>query len=246
MNIFTKHSPTLFIVAGVIGMGATAYMAYKYSPKVRLVIEDEEAEAEETGKKYGVIDKGVTVFKTMWPVLAIGFLSACSILWGGYSHTKNTVRTMFTLAATEKRLSDYQASTLEEVGVEAERKIRQRLSEKRYSDCDNDGQVLIATGSHDEQLFFDVVTGRQFYCTMNKIDAGINEVNRRLMDSDFVSLNDLYDEWDVSHFGEDFGEYNGWDYHFDGSLIVDKFPKIEDGKAVICLDYKIFPHYHRR
>ena len=34
MNFLTKHSPLIFTAAGIVGLGATAYFAYKAAPKV--------------------------------------------------------------------------------------------------------------------------------------------------------------------------------------------------------------------
>lgn len=247
MNVFSKHAPVLFIGAGLVGAGVTAYMAFKSAPKVRLVLEDAAADAEEEGKRFGAIDKAIIVGKTMWPVFAVALLSAISVLWGGHVSNGRTVRTMTALAATEKRLSDYQTSTLEEIGEEAERKIRKRMAEKRYSELPEDRPAIIATGRDDEQLFFDMVSGREFYATMNQVDSAINCVNERLLDSEFVSLNDFYDEIDspnLPRVESHLGDYNGWDYHIDGKLSVDKFPKIDEkGRAVICIDYKTYPHY---
>lgn len=239
-----KIKPAILIGVGLTGLVTTAVMVYKYAPKVNLVLADAEKDAEENGEKFGVPQKAKVVVKTLWPVFAIGLLSGLTIIYGGYSEHKNVIRTTAALARSEKSLRDYQESVLAEVGEETARNVRQRMAEKRREDAPFDGQPVFYNSNSDKQLFFDNASGRYFYQDMNAVDAAINEVNARLLDSDFVSWNDWFDELDIPHI--DLGDKLGWDYHFDGKLIVNKYAKItDDGKSCIVLDYEVFPHTYR-
>lgn len=239
-----KIKPAILIGVGLTGLVTTAVMAYKYAPKVNLVLADAEKDAEENNEKFGVPQKAKVVVKTLWPVFAIGLLSGLTIIYGGYSEHKNVIRTTAALARSEKYLSDYQESVLAEVGEETARNVRQRMAEKRREEAPFDGQPIFYNSNSDKQLFFDNASGRYFYQDMNIVDAAINEVNARLLDSDFVSWNDWFDELDIPHI--DLGDKLGWDYHFDGKLIVNKYAKItDDGKSCIVLDYEVFPHTYR-
>lgn len=239
-----KIKPAILIGVGLTGLFTTAVMAYKYAPKVNLVLADAEKDAEENNEKFGVPQKAKVVVKTLWPVFAIGLLSGLTIIYGGYSEHKNVIRTTAALARSEKSLRDYQESVLAEVGEETARNVRQRMAEKRREDCPFDGQPIFYNSNSDKQLFFDNASGRYFYQDMNTVDAAINEVNARLLDSDFVSWNDWFDELDIPHI--DLGDKLGWDYHFDGKLVVHKYAKItDDGKSCIVLDYEVFPHTYR-
>lgn len=239
-----KIKPAILIGVGLTGLVTTAVMAYKYAPKVNLVLADAEKDAEENNEKFGVPQKAKVVVKTLWPVFAIGLLSGLTIIYGGYSEHKNVIRTTAALARSEKSLRDYQESVLAEVGEETARNVRQRMADKRREEAPFDGQPIFYNSNSDKQLFFDNASGRYFYQDMNTVDAAINEVNARLLDSDFVSWNDWFDELDIPHI--DLGDKLGWDYHFDGKLIVHKYAKItDDGKSCIVLDYEVFPHTYR-
>lgn len=239
-----KIKPAILIGVGLTGLVTTAVLAYKYAPKVNLVLADAEKDAEENGEKFGVPQKAKVVVKTLWPVFAIGLLSGLTVIYGGYSEHKNVIRTTAALARSERTLRDYQESVLAEVGEETARSVRERMAEKRREDVPFDGQPVFYNSNSDKQLFFDNASGRYFYQDMNTVDAAINEVNARLLDSDFVSWNDWFDEIDVPHI--DLGDTLGWDYHFDGKLIVHKYAKItDDGKSCIVLDYEVFPHTYR-
>lgn len=239
-----KIKPAILIGVGLTGLITTAVMAYKYAPKVNLVLADAEKDAEENNEKFGLPQKTKVVVKTLWPVFAIGLLSGLTIIYGGYSEHKNVIRTTAALARSEKYLSDYQESVLAEVGEETARNVRQRMADKRREEAPFDGQPIFYNGNPDKQLFFDNASGRYFVSDMNAVDAAINEVNARLLDSDFVSWNDWFDELDIPHI--DLGDKLGWDYHFDGKLIVHKYAKItDDGKSCIVLDYEVFPHTYR-
>jgi hypothetical protein len=241
-----KIKPAILIGVGLTGLVTTAVMAYKYAPKVNLVLADAEKDAEENNEKFGVPQKAKVVVKTLWPVFAIGLLSGLTIIYGGYSEHKNVIRTTAALARSEKSLRDYQESVLAEVGEETARNVRQRMAEKRY--YDSDGPTVVYTNDSSKQLFFDSQLGTYFSSDMNTVDAAINEVNARLLDSDFVSWNDWFDELDnpkeLPHI--DIGDKLGWDYHFDGKLVVHKYAKItDDGRSCIVLDYEVFPHTYR-
>lgn len=239
-----KIKPAILIGVGLTGLFTTAVLAYKYAPKVNLVLADAEKDAEEKNEKFGAPQKAKVVVKTLWPVFAIGLLSGLTIIYGGYSEHKNVIRTTAALARSEKSLRDYQESVLAEVGEETARNVRQRMADKRREEAPFDGQSIFYNSNSDKQLFFDNASGRYFYQDMNTVDAAINEVNARLLDSDFVSWNDWFDELDIPHI--DLGDKLGWDYHFDGKLMVNKYAKItDDGKSCIVLDYEVFPHTYR-
>lgn len=250
MNLFktvlrkTKEkSPAILIGAGIVGFVTTGVMAYKSAPKVNLIIEDKEKDAKENNTEFTKTDKALVIAKTMWPTLAIGLLSAVCIIASGKIASKRAAAFSTALALSEKAFQNYQSETLAKIGEEAEKEIRSAVAQKTITDTPKT-ETNIITKNSDKELCFDCVSGRYFYSTMNEIDAAVNKVNELLLDSDYVSLNDFYDELDIPHI--EIGDDLGWDYHFNGALRMDKYAKItEEGVPCIVLDYEVFPNYYR-
>lgn len=65
-RIVVKHSPLVLTVAGVIGLGATAYLAYKSAHKVEEITDDLEARRRDSERMDDIVDE-ITASKDMDP-----------------------------------------------------------------------------------------------------------------------------------------------------------------------------------
>lgn len=97
-----KHSPAIFTTVGIIGLGATAYLAYKSRDKVEAVVED----IEDKRKREVPIDKaqvGKDLVNALYLPITIGALSVTSIIMSHRIQRKRIIVLSGALAAQQAR-----------------------------------------------------------------------------------------------------------------------------------------------
>lgn len=98
----SKHSPAIFTTVGVVGLGATAVLAYKSRDKVQAVVEDIETkrEAGEEVNKFEVVKDLVEA--TYLPI-TVGVISVASIVMSHRVQRKRIMTLSGVLAAEQAR-----------------------------------------------------------------------------------------------------------------------------------------------
>ena len=77
---------------------------------------------------------------------------------------------------------------------------------------------------------------------MMTIDAAVNKFNKRLLNEDFLSLNEFYDELGVKH--TKLGDDLGWNIGNDGLIEVTYDTCLSpDNKPCLVMNYRIEPRY---
>lgn len=74
-----KHSPAILTTVGIVGLGATAYLAYKSRNKVEAVIEQVEADAE-AGIEIDKVEVGKGMIEALWLPISVGVASTACVL----------------------------------------------------------------------------------------------------------------------------------------------------------------------
>ena len=90
-------------------------------------------------------------------------------------------------------------------------------------------------------LCYDAFSGRYFYSDIEKIKRTENEFNRRLLQEDYLSLNEFYYELGLS--GTYIGDRLAW--RADRGLVETNFSAqlAEDGTPVLVLEFITPPSY---
>lgn len=101
--------------------------------------------------------------------------------------------------------------------------------------------AVIITGGGDT-LCYDVRNDRYFMSTYDKIKRAENNVNRTLNMSDYISLNEVYDELDLKHTQE--GSTLGWrsiDLMPSGLEIEIGTHLTDDGRPCLAIEFSENP-----
>lgn len=240
---FDRHAPEILLGVGM-AMGATAtVLAVGATTKaVRLVdAKKEELHVEKLEPK--------EVIKTTWkcyiPVAMTG-LSSIACLIG--SHSVSARRTAALAAAyqlSETALTEYKEKVVETIGEKKEKFVRDAVAKEQAIKSTDDLKAnnIIIT-NHGETLFRDYYSGNLFKSDIERIKRAVNELNRRMLLDNYVSLNDFYDELGLDHTGS--GDDLGWRIE-DGYIDVDFNPQLieHEGVQVPCviLSYDVAPKY---
>lgn len=232
-----KYSPEILTGVGVAGMITTTFLAVKATPKAIRLIENAEMDKQD---KLTVPEKIKYSWKPYLPAAITGVASITCLIGASSVNAKRNAALATAYELTKTTLTEYREKVKEEIGEKKEKTIREKVAKDRVTKNPIDNNTVIITND-GEQLFLDGASGRLFKSDIEKIKAAINEVNRRMIYSNYVSLSEFYDELGLEHTNT--SDYLGW--NLDSGLIeVEYDTKITtDGRSCITLDYLVEPRY---
>ena len=252
------NSPAILAGTAIVGVVMTAVFAVKGAPKAKKAIEDCKEEIrdfkgdtdgkEETTeqKKYirRIIARYVKKFVlAMIPTVVTFALTAACILGG---HTIQARRTAALAAAyniSESAFKEYKEKVKEVVGEKKEEAIRDEIAKDKVDKIPVSKNEVYPTAKGD-QLCYDCISGRYFNSSIEQIKRIANDLNRRLRDEMYVSLNDFYYEIGLApiKIGDDVGwNINEREIEFDFSSQI-----ADDGRPALVIDYLVGPRYDYR
>ena len=248
-----KKSPEILIAFGIAGMITTTVLAVKATPKaMEKIKETEKNKKEEFDRDHGYSEVDASIFKltkpeivkAIWkcyvPAAVSGVASIACIVGANTVHSKRNAAIATAYKLSEKALTEYKEATIDEVGEEKAKVIKDRVAQKQLDNNPVSSSQVIITGK-GKQLCYDGISGRYFECDLETIRAAVNRVNRNMTYDMYVSLSDFYDELDLPH--TDMSDDLGWNLD-DGLLEVDYGTRLsDDGKPCITLEYHVAPRY---
>ena len=245
-----KNSSTILMVMGISGGIAAGVSAVYVTPKALKKLEELHNKQEEEGVE-------LTKIQAFWedtkavapiyagPVIGAGVSIACIVC----SHKEANKRTMAYATAyrlSEATFNEYKHKVAETIGEKKEKKIREEIgaerAEKQYEAAINSGSLIENSGD-GSTLFMDSLTGRLFYSDISAIQKAECTINKRLITEMHLSLNEIYDEWHISHIkaGDDIGVNvdTGFDISYSSCLVGNNQP-------CVYIDYDYAPVYGYR
>lgn len=236
-----KHSPEILTGIGIAGMIGTVIMAVKATPKALSDIDDEmEYQLQNNDERhpddYRLTTKQIIIisWKYYVPTAITGILSIGCIISGSIINHKRGVAWATACALSEAALKEYKDKVIETIGEKKEQNIRDEIAKERISKKPVDSAGIIITNNGDT-LCYDHHSGRYFKSNIEKLKKSMNELNRRMLSENYISLNDFYYEvgLDNTKLGDDLG------WRVDDGLIDLYFSSqlTEDGTPCIVIDY---------
>ena len=179
----------------------------------------------------------VEIIKTVAPYAAApAVLTTGGTILALYGNKLNVEKGAAAMAAytlTDTALREYREKTREVVGEKKEQQIRDEVDKAiiKKNPCNE----IIVAGDGD-YLCCDGKTGRYFTSNITKLQHIENLIDRRLIEEEFVSLNELYLEIGLS--GLENGDNIGW--HMNRGYIQMRFSYqgADDGKPCMVMSYR--------
>lgn len=235
----TKHSPEILTVVGIFGMTSAGVLAVRETPKALRLLEEEK-------RKQGV-DKlpPFDVVKTTWkcyiPAVATGVTSAACLIGANSISLRRQAALATAYALSETALTDYRNKVVETIGEKKEQEVRQAVARDKAKETPVNGSEVIIT-NHGNTLCLDVTSMRHFYSDMETLKKAANELNRRMRDEMFITLNEFYSEIGLP--GTKIGDDIGW--HIDRGYLDLVFDTelAPNGQPCLVVDYRIEPKYN--
>lgn len=192
------NAPMIGLVATVVGVAATGYLAWKQGQKAKKIIEVAE---ENKGAPLTMGEKLKFTWKQIAVVLA-SIILTCGSACAGYfiqeARLQEAIATSQILMASNKELQE-QIKDISEVSPDVVKDVQDKHLHdmaKRTLETYDDNEVY-RTG-HGNQLFFDGFLGTKFYSSPASVAAGIARFQKRFETSnDGVTIDDLYECLDI-------------------------------------------------
>lgn len=249
----SKHSPEILTGIGIAGMFTAGVMGVMATLEALQLIELRKKEINDDildtalpGETPPKVDRlePIDLVKTTWkcyvPAVGTGVLSAACIIGASSVSAKRNAALATAYSISETTLKDYQKKVTDVIGEKKEQEVRDAVAKERLErePVRNNEVIMTAKG---ETLCYDTVSGRYFKSDIDALKRAENDVNRRMRDECYISLNEFYYEIGLPSIkvGDDIGwniDFGYLDLRFSSQLAT-------DGTPCLVLDYGYGPKY---
>lgn len=253
-----KHSPEILTGLGIAGMITATIMAVKATPKAMILIKEKKEQKYkdcEPELDYSApIDENelihlykltpIEIIKSTFvcyiPAVATGFISILCLIGANSVNAKRNAALATVYTISETALKEYQGKVVEAIGEKKEQAIKDMVAKDKIDKAPVSSREVIVT-EKGNTLCYDAVSGRYFKSDIDKIKKVENELNRRMLDEMYISLNDFYYELGLTN--TRLGDELGW--NIDKGFIDLQFSSqlSDDGTPCLVIDYRIAPRY---
>lgn len=255
VSTLKRKSPELLTGMG-IGLGAcTVGLAVKATPKALMLMEDKKREINNDilaeAKAIGQIEcervdklKPLDVIKVTWkcyiPAAVTGVASVTCLVGASTTNARRNAALAAAYTISESALKDYKNKVVEVVGEKKEKEVRDAVAKEKIEKDPVENKEIIIT-EKGETRCYDVLSGRYFKSDIDMLNKAVNELNRRMIDQNYMSLNDFY--YAIGLSGIKIGDDLGW--RVDQGLIELDFSAqlSNDGIPCLVMDFIDAPTY---
>lgn len=236
-----KHSPEILTGIGIAGMITTTVLAVRATPKALRLIEDRRADILKEDEKLPPIEAVKAAWKVYVPAVLTCILSTACIIGANSVNQRRNAAIAAAYSLSESALKEYREKVIDTIGERKEQGIRDDIAKDRITENPVREVIVSDRGS---TLCYDSLSGRYFKSDIEKLRRIVNDLNRRMRDEMFISLNDFYCAIDNPDLGPTkLGDMLGWnidkgyiDLNFSSQLTT-------DGTPTLVLDYTVVPEY---
>ena len=230
------NSPTIMTTVGVAGTVTTAVLASRASVKAYKILEVNDLEVTtmdlRTNKTKAKEALNLT-WKCYIPPVVVGGITVASIIMANRVGTKRAAAVAAAYTISEKAFEDYREKVVETLGEHKEQVIRDQVAEAQVR---KDAPSLVI--SSGKVLCRDAYSGRYFESTMEDLKKAQNDLNYKVLNYGYASLNDYYDLLGLA--ATDVGEEMGW--KADEILDCDYSTVLsEDQRPCISISFRVQP-----
>jgi len=199
--LVNENMPTILTGVGVAGTITTAYLTGRASFKAARLIEDEQRkerlQEEMTNGAYrrelSTAGKAKLVWHLYLPPAAMGITTVASIVMANRVSSARLAALTVASALSERRFQEYRDKITEKFGDKEATKVRDEIAQEHVLKNPHDTRQVIIAGSGDV-LCYDMLTGRYFMSSAEKIRKAENRINHELNNFMHASLTEFYEE----------------------------------------------------
>lgn len=232
-----KHSPEILTGIGVAGMITTTVLAVKATPKALYLIDEA---VEEKNDDLTAIETIKVAWKPYLPAVITGVMSVTCIIGASAVNTKRNAALATAYTISENALLTYRDKVIETIGEKKEKEIRNKVAQDKI-DKEPVSKAQVFVTPKGNTLCMDDITGRYFRSDIEAIKKAVNELNRQMMQQNYISLNELYSAIGLEPIST--GNRLGWNIDR-GFIEVDFNTCLADNdEPCIVVEYSESPYY---
>ncbi|QDH85280.1 membrane protein [Gordonia phage Kenosha] len=241
------NSPAILTATAVTGTITVAVLTGQASFKAARLIA--EAESEKVQVAPDAVDvrgpletkeKVELVWTLYIPAIGVGVTTVAAIVMANQIGTRRTAAMAAAYSVSEKAFGEYREKVVTKLGEKKEMAVRDEIAQDRVTANPPTQQQIVMIGEGDV-LCYDHFSGRYFKSSMENLKQAQNEMNAQIIQENYASLNDFYDQvgLDTIEIGDEFGWSvdNLVDLRFSTTFSTDQRP-------CIAIDYTTQPHQH--
>lgn len=233
-----KHSPEILTGIGIAGMITTTILAVKATPKAIALIESKKYD--EKTEELPKLETVKTVWKCYIPAVATGCLSVVCLIGANSVNLRRNAALAAAYSLSESTLKEYQQKVIETVGERKEQAVRDAIAKDKITDNPPASNQIIFTDKGNT-LCYDACSDRYFKSDIDKLKKAENELNRRMRDEMYISLNEFYMEIGINPI--EIGNDLGWNID-QGYIEMDFSSQLtDDGIPCLVISYRVAPKY---
>ncbi len=177
------NSPEILTAMSVTGVAATSYLTAKSAINAH-------------DDLFGHHDKPLKeqikiVWKCYIPPVISGALTVGCIIGSSNASGKRTAAAVTAYSISERAFSEYKEKVVEQVGKNQEQKIRDEIVQSKVKTDGAPKELIIAGKGH--VLCCELYTRRYFRSDMETLRRAQNDINARVVNDVYVSLDEFYD-----------------------------------------------------
>lgn len=234
----TKHSPEILTGIGIAGMVTTTVLAVKATPKALKLIEQKKKE--ERLDELTPIEVVKTTWKCYIPAAVTGVASMTCLIGASSVSVRRNAALATAYKISETALNEYREKVVETIGEKKEKAVRDAVAKDKLEKDPVENRNIIVTGT-GTTLCYDPMFGRYFQSDIDKLNKIVNDLNRRMRDEMYISLNEFYYEVGLGEVKA--GDDIGWNIDR-GYIELDFSSQIAaDGRPCLVVGFERLPEY---
>ena len=235
-----KHSPEILTGIGIAGMVTTTVMAVRATPKALELLKKEKLNRTEVSN----LDAIKICWRCYIPASATCALSIICLVGASSVNVRRNAALATAYSIAETSLKEYQSKVVETIGEKKDQTIRDAVAKEKIDAHPVKESEIIFVGD-GETLCFDVLSGRYFKSKIDRIKKAENDLNRRMRDEMYISLNDFY--YEIGLPSIKIGDDIGWNIDREGYIDLRFSSQLNDNdEPVFVVDYGCGPRYDYR
>lgn len=237
-TVISKRSPEILTGIGIAGMITTTVMAVRATPKALVLIEDKKIENDTD--KLTLVETIKATWTCYIPAAVTGTLSVACLIGANSVNARRNAALATAYTLSESALKEYQEKVIETIGEKKEQTVRDAIAKDKIDRDPVSSKEVIIT-EKGNTLCYDSISGRYFKSDIDKLKKVENELNRRMRDEMYISLNEFYYEIGLNPIS--IGDDLGW--NIDHGYIELNFSSqlADEGTPCLVIDYRVAPRY---
>lgn len=224
----SRHSPEILMAMGITGMITTTVLAVKATPKAVRLMDERKHELEV--EVLTPVETVKTAWKCYIPAAITGAVSVACLVGSNSVNARRNAALATAYKLSETAFTEYREKVVETFGDKKERVVRDKVSEKQVKENPIAKTEVFVTGK-GKTLFFDPLSHRYFYSTIETIKRAENVLNKEIICDPFDAgrtINDFYTEIGLPTTAT--GDALGWNLRIGLIDIYTSAQKVEDGE----------------